>query len=141
MPKVQIELPEDIYKKLKQAAKEHYTSLRGYIADHMTQFITSPEKFISTPDNLPDGTTTTVKLKAQRPKTPEEIEEEQIATFQKRAKQILGHEFESMVEVSLDPTNTYYDFAEKQEGKFVRYAYTMPEHKQREYLEEWKKYE
>lgn len=145
MPKIQIDVSQKVYDKLKTEAKEHYQSLRGYVAYHLTQFIENPEQFINT-TALPEGTT--IKTKTVRPKTPEEIEQDKISHFKKLAKSILGREldeekdqYEWASHVQLDPTNSYYPFAEKQEGKFLRYAYTMPEQKQKEYLEEWKKYE
>lgn len=135
---IQVDIPEKEYNILKEKAKEDTRSLRNYVTDTLKK-IANDSYQLTNLTALPEGTT--IKTKTQRPKTPEEIEEEQIKSFQKLAKIILGHEIENIAETSLDPTMTYYEFAEAQEGRFIRYAYTMPEQKQREYLEEWKKYE
>lgn len=133
---VQVDIPEKEYNILKQKAKEDMRSLRNYITIHLKKLANNQ---LQITDTTAVADNAVIKTQVQR---PEEIEEEQIASFQKLAKQILGHEIENIVETSLDPGNTnYYPVAVAQEGKFVRYAYTMPEQKQREYLEEWKKYE
>lgn len=135
---VQVDIPEKEYNILKQKAKEDMRSLRNYITIHLKKLANNQ---LQITDTTAVADNAVIKTQVQRPKTPEEIEEEQIKSFQKLAKIILGHEIENIAETSLDPTMTYYEFAEAQEGRFIRYAYTMPEQKQKEYLEEWKKYE
>ena len=136
MPKVQINLPKDAHEILKQKAKEDYRSLINYIT---TQLIKIANGTLQTVDTsvVPEGTKITTKT--QKPLTPEEIEEQQIYAFQKRAKAVLGQELD-LGECTLVPTNRYYDFAEEREGKVIRMPYTMSIEKQREYLEEWKHY-
>lgn len=151
MSKLTIDISKEANQKLKQKAKEERRSLTQEVAYLLEQLvandfnITNPSQTIDL-TSLPEGTT--IKTKTIRPKTPEEIEQDKISHFKKLAKSILGREldeekdqYEWASHVQLDPTNSYYPFAEKQEGKFLRYAYTMPEQKQKEYLEEWKKYE
>lgn len=146
MPKVQIELNQDTYDKLKIEAKSHYQSLRGYIANHMTQFINNPDMFITTP-NLPEGTSATIKVKTQKPLTPEEIEEQQKNAFLKLCEDMYGTPFYKKYKpdiireyLSLTPDTTYYDYAETIPDKFVRAVYTMPLDKQKEYIIEMKHY-
>ena len=61
MPKVQIDLPNDVYAALKINAKDKYQSLRAYITCHLVDFIRNPKS--SDPHDsidlsiLPEGTT------------------------------------------------------------------------------------
>lgn len=146
MPKVQIDLPQNIYDKLKQNAKEKYQSLRGYIAYHLIEYITHPEQFINTA-GLPENTT--IKTITPRTLTPEEEREQRFKKFQNLAKQILGHTLDDIDDyriVDYNSDNIYYDreVAEPiREGSAIKcvYIYNLPEQKQREYLEEFKHYE
>lgn len=148
MPKVQIELNQDTYDKLKIEAKSHYQSLRGYIANHMTQFINNPDMFITTP-NLPEGATATVKVKAQKQLTSEEIEEQKKQKFLDLCKEMYGEKFYKEYEpdivrgyLTLTPNmSPYYDSAdEPPPGKYVKAVYTMPLDMQEEYIKEMKHY-
>lgn len=138
---IQISLPEETHKKLKEKAKADYRSLTNYIT---TQLIKLADDSIQTIDTtaLPENTSTTVKIKTQKPLTPDEIEELQTQSFEKLWYEILGKdtEFNPNEHACLEPDNNYFEFAEKQEGKFLRWAWTMPEQKQREYITEWKNY-
>ena len=71
MPQVQIELPDDVYKKLKTKAKENYQSLRGYVTSSLVK-LTRGEVIDTSliPENTIIKTTTAHTL------TPEEIEEQ-----------------------------------------------------------------
>lgn len=145
MPKIQIELSQDAYDKLKIKAKEHYQSLRGYIADHMTQFINNPTAFIKTSES-PEGSTTTIKYTAPKVLTSEEKEEQQKQKFLALCKELYGADFYKKYApdivreyLTLTPDNTYYNFAEEApEGRYVRTVYTMPVEKQKEYIIEMK---
>ena len=61
-------------------------------------------------------------------------------SFTDLSKEILGHPLME-TDYSLTPDNLYYPYAEEVEGKFLRYADTMPYEKQIEYLEEYKHYD
>lgn len=61
-------------------------------------------------------------------------------SFTDLSKEILGHPLME-TDYSLTPDNLYYPYAEEVEGKFLRYADTMPYEKQVEYLEEYKHYD
>lgn len=142
MPKVQIELPNHVYNQLKQKAKKHYQSLRGYIAWYLVDTIENPKQFIDT-TNVPANTKITTHSVVTKPKTEDEIEEQQLQAFKKLWHEILGAdaEFDVNEHCAFLPDNDYFDFAEKEkEGKYVRWAYTMPEDKQREYITIWKHY-
>lgn len=146
MPKVQIELNQDTYDKLKIEAKSHYQSLRGYIANHMTQFMNNPDMFITTP-NLPEGTSATIKVKAQKPLTPEEIEEQKKQKFLNKCKTILGEKTYKNWEpdmlrefIILTPDSNYYNDAERIPDKGIRMAYSMSEDKQDKYIADIKAY-
>lgn len=39
MPKIQIDVPQDTYDKLKKEAKKCYQSLRAYVACHLVEFM------------------------------------------------------------------------------------------------------
>lgn len=146
MPKVQIELNQDTYDKLKIEAKSHYQSLRGYIANHMTQFINNPTAFIKTSES-PEGSTTTIKYITPKILTPEEQEEQQKQKFLDLCKELYGADLYKKYApdivreyLTLSPDTIYYDFAKEQEGKYVRMVYTMPVEKQKEYITEMKHY-
>lgn len=154
MSKIQIDIPKDVYEKLKKQAEDDDRSLTKYIIRGLKFLSEIPEGYHKTNANannnnainsniidlsaLPEGAT--IRATTTRPKTAEEIEEENIKKFQKLAKQILGHEV-PIGEVDLSPNNRYYDFAPEHEGKFLRWAYEMPQDKQIEYLKEWRLYE
>ena len=134
MPEIKIKIADDVHKKLKQKAKEEMRSLTNFLTYHIGDLVNDN---IINLGNMPENTKITTKT--QKPLTPEEIEEQQIYAFQKRAKALLGQELD-LGECTLVPTNRYYDFAEEREGKVIRMPYTMSIEKQREYLEEWKHY-
>ena len=142
MPQVQIELPDDVYKKLKTKAKENYQSLRGYVASSLVKQMRG--EFIDTsliPENTIIKTTTAHTL------TPEEIEEQKKDKFLKKCRQVLGEKTYKNWEpdivrefIILLPDNSYYDYAERIQGRGVRMAYSMPEDKQDEYITDIKEY-
>lgn len=148
MPKVQIDIPEDVYKQLKIFAKEDDRSLTKYLVRGMIYLSKIPNGYhnnqTSSSSNhidlstLPEGTT--IRTKTIKPKTEEELEEERIDKFQKLAKSILSHEI-PIAETNLTPDNRYYEYAPNKEGKILRWAYDMPQDKQMEYLNEWKQFE
>ena len=142
MPKVQLDLPEDVYKKLKEEAKNNFQSLRGFISNTLSKQMRG--NFIDTsviPENTTIKTTTTKSL------TPEEIEEQKRQTFLKKCKQVLGEKIYKNWEpdivrefIVLVPGSSYYEEAERIPDKGIRMAYTMPDSKQDEYITEIKKY-
>lgn len=142
MPQVQIELPDDVYKKLKTKAKENYQSLRGYVASSLVKLMRG--EVIDTsliPENTTIKTITTHQL------TPEEIEEQKKNIFLKKCKQVLGEKTYKNWEpdivrefITLMPDSSYYDYAERIQGKSIRMAYSMPEDKQDEYITDIKEY-
>lgn len=146
MAKVQIDLPEEIYEKLKIKAKEHYQSIKGYTTVTLIKLLNGDLQTVAVDTtnliNNPnvDSSTITVKTKVQKPLTPEEIEKQQIKSFQTLAKNILGQELNISEDCSLDPDNRYYEFAEQIDGQYFRWAYTMPLEKQKEFITEWKNY-
>ena len=142
MPQVQIELPDDVYKKLKTKAKENYQSLRGYVTSSLVKLTRG--EFIDT-SFVPENTT--IKTTTQRPLTPEEIEEQKKDKFLKKCKQVLGEKTYKNWEpdivrefITIMPDNSYYDYAERIQGKSIRMAYSMPEDKQDEYITDIKEY-
>ena len=142
MPQVQIELPDDVYKKLKTKAKENYQSLRGYVTSSLVKQMRG--EFIDT-SLIPENTT--IKTTTQRPLTPEEIEEQKKDKFLKKCRQVLGEKTYKNWEpdivrefITLMPDSSYYDYAERIQGKSIRMAYSMPEDKQDEYVTDIKEY-
>lgn len=136
MPEIKIKIADDVHKKLKQKAKEEMRSLTNFLTYHIGDLVNDNIININL-ENMPENTKITTKT--QKPLTPDEIEEQQINAFQKRAKAILGRELD-ISRCMLTPDNNYYEFAEPREGRFTRGAYTMPIEKQKEYIEEWKHY-
>ena len=142
MSKVQIDLPDDVYKKLKAKAAENWQSLRGYIISTLVKQMRG--EFIDT-SFVPENTT--IKTTTQRPLTPEEIEEQKKEKFLKKCRQVLGEKTYKNWEpdivrefIILLPDNSYYDYAERIQGRGVRMAYSMSEDKQDEYVIEIKEY-
>lgn len=144
MSQVQIELPDDVYKKLKVKAKENYQSLRGYITSSLVKQMRG--ELIDT-STIPEDTIIKTKTTTQKTLTPEEIEEQKKQSFLSLCKEMYGeklykeyapditHEY-----LSLLPDNMYYNFAEEIPDKLVRAVYTMPIEKQKEYIIEMKHY-
>lgn len=142
MPKVQLDLPEDVYKKLKEEAKNNFQSLRGFITNTLSKQMKG--NFIDTsviPENTTIKTTTTKSL------TPEEIEEQKKQTFLKKCKTILGEKTYKNWEpdiarefIVLLPNSNYYNDAERIPDKGIRMAYSMSEDKQDEYIADIKAY-
>lgn len=146
MPKIQIDVPQETYDKLKIKAKEHYQSLRAYVAYHLIEFIKNPEQFINIA-SLPEGTT--IKTTTAKSLTPEEEQEQRINSFQKLAKQILGHTLTEVGDYRImdyESDHKYYDREYEvplTEGSSIHcvYIYDLPVARQRQYLEEYKQYE
>ena len=144
MPQVQIELPDDVYKKIKVKAKENYQSLRGYITSSLVKQIRG--EFIDT-STIPEDTIIKTKTTTQKILTPEEIEEQQKQSFLSLCKEMYGEKFYKEYApditreyLSLLPDNMYYNFAEEIPDRLVRAVYTMPIEKQKEYIIEMKHY-
>ena len=142
MSKVQIDLPDDVYTKLKIKAAENWQSLRCYIISTLVKQIRG--EFIDT-SFVPENTT--IKTKTQRSLTPEEIEEQNKEKFLKKCRQVLGEKTYKNWEpdivrefIILTPDISYYDYAERIQGRGIRMAYSMPEDKQDEYVIEIKEY-
>lgn len=142
MPQVQIELPDDVYKKLKTKAKENYQSLRGYVASSLVKLMRG--EVIDT-SLIPENTT--IKTTTTRQLTPEEIEEQKKNIFLKKCKMVLGEKTYKNWEpdivrefITIMPDSPYYDYAERIQGKGIRAAYSMPEDKQDEYITDIKEY-
>lgn len=141
MSKVQIDIPEEFYKKLKVQATEHCQSLRKYILYNLIQLADNKLKYIAEGSVITTKTTTTSSF------TPEEIEEQQKNAFLKLCEDMYGTPFYKKYKpdiireyLSLTPDTTYYDYAETIPDKFVRAVYTMPLDKQKEYIIEMKHY-
>ena len=146
MPTLNINLPEDAHKKLKEKAKADYRSLTNYITTQLIK-LANNEIVQLNPSALPEGTTTTIKTTTQRPLTPEEIEEQKKDKFLKKCKQVLGEKTYKNWEpdivrefITIMPDSPYYDYAERIQGKGIRAAYSMPEDKQDEYITDIKEY-
>ena len=153
MPKLTIDLPKDVNEKLKKKAKEDYRSLTNYITIQLIKLANGEAQQHQTNTNsqvidlsaLPEGTT--IKTTTQRPLTPEEIEEQKKDKFLKKCRQVLGEKTYKNWEpdivrefIILLPDNSYYDYAERIQGRGVRMAYSMPEDKQDKYIIEIKEY-
>ena len=145
MPKIQIDVPQPTYDKLKQEAKDHYQSLRAYITYHLVQYINNPDKFIDT-TTLPEGTT--IRTTTAHQLTPEEEEQARLDAFQKLAKQIVGHTLtvEDYRIMDYNSDNYYYErdlAVPLNEGSsiYCMYIYDLPVDRQKQYLEEFKQYE
>lgn len=142
MPQVQIELPDDVYKKLKTKAKENYQSLRGYVASSLVKLMRG--EVIDT-SLIPENTT--IKTTTPHSLTSEEIEEQKKNIFLKKCKQVLGEKTYKNWEpdivrefITIMPDSPYYDYAERIQGKGIRAAYSMPDCKQDEYIADIKEY-
>lgn len=142
MSQVQIELPDDVYKKLKVKAKENYQSLRGYITSSLVKQMRG--EFIDT-STIPEDTI--IKTTTQKTLTPEEIEEQKKQSFLSLCKEMYGEKLYKEYApdiireyLALLPDNIYYNFAEEIPDKLVRAVYTMPIEKQKEYIIEMKHY-
>ena len=142
MSKVQIDLPDDVYKKLKIKAAENWQSLRGYIISTLVKQMRG--EFIDT-SFVPENTT--IKTTTPHSLTPEEIEEQKKDKFLKKCKQVLGEKTYKNWEpdivrefITIMPDSPYYDYAERIQGKGIRAAYSMPEDKQDEYITDIKEY-
>ena len=155
MPKLTIDLPRDVNEKLKKKAKEDYRSLTNYITIQLIKLANGEAQQHQTNTNtnnqvidlsaLPEGTT--IKAKTQRQLTPEEIEEQKKDKFLKKCRQVLGEKTYKNWEpdivrefIILTPDNSYYDYAERIQGRGVRMAYSIPEDKQDEYVIDIKEY-
>lgn len=155
MPKIQIDVPKDTYEKLKSQAKDDDRSLTKYITRGMVYLANIPNGYHNQPTNsniidlsaLPEGTT--IRTTAAKSLTPEEEQEQRINSFQKLAKQILGHtltEIEDYRIMDYESDHTYYDREYEvplKEGSSIHcvYIYDLPVARQRQYLEEYKQYE
>lgn len=142
MPKVQLDLPEDVYKKLKEEAKNNFQSLRGFITNTLSKQIKG--NFIDT-SVIPENTT--IKTTTIKSLTPEEIEEQKKQKFLNKCKQVLGEKTYKNWEpdivrefIVLLPNNNYYNDAERIPDKSIRMAYTLPDSKQDEYIADIKAY-
>ena len=141
MSKIQIDIPEEFYKKLKKQAAEHCQSLRKYALYNLIQLADNKLKYVTEGSVITTKTTTTPSL------TPEEIEEQKKDKFLKKCRQVLGEKTYKDWEpdivrefIILLPDNSYYDYAERIQGRGVRMAYSMPEDKQDEYITDIKEY-
>lgn len=146
MPTLNINLPKEVNEKLKEKAKADYRSLTNYITIQLIKLANDEVMQLDT-SKLPEGTTTTIKTTTQRPLTPEEIEEQKKDKFLKKCRQVLGEKTYKNWEpdivrefIILLPDNSYYDYAERIQGRGVRMAYSMPEDKQDKYVIDIKEY-
>ena len=157
MPKLTIDLPKDVNEKLKKKAKEDYRSLTNYITiqliklangeaqQHQTNTNTNTNNQVIDLSALPEGTT--IKAKTPHLLTPEEIEEQKKDKFLKKCRQVLGEKTYKDLEpdiarefITLMPDSSYYDYAERIQGKSIRMAYSMSEDKQDKNIIEIKEY-
>lgn len=144
MSKVQIDIPEEFYKKLKVQATEHCQSLRKYILYNLIQLADNKLKYIA------EGSVITTKTTATTSSlTPEEIEEQQKQSFLSLCEDMYGKKFYNEYKpdiirsyLSLDPSmEPYYSAAaEPPEGKYIKAVYTMPQDLQEQYITEMKHY-
>lgn len=141
MSKVQIDIPEEFYKKLKVQATEHCQSLRKYILYNLMQLADNKLKYVAEGSVITTKTTTTSSL------TPEEIEEQKRQTFLNKCKQVLGEKTYKNWEpdivrefIVLTPDSSYYNDAERIPDKGIRMAYSMSEDKQDKYIADIKAY-
>lgn len=147
MPKITIDLPLEVNKKLKEKAKADYRSLANYITVALINLANDDNTNVIDLSSLPEGTT--IRTKTARVLTPEEERIKRYDRFQTLAKQILGHavtEIEDYRIMDYNSDNLYYDEALTEpisEGSSIKcmYIYNLPEKKQIEYLEELKHYE
>lgn len=137
MPRVTITIPDDVYSALKERAKVNYRTINNQIKYELQQLMdNSAQK--STPVFIPDTISPTIPTKP--PVITSIANTRPQKSFRELSKEILGHVLDE-TDYSLTPDNTYYPYAEEVEGKFLRYADTMPYEKQVEYLEEYKHYD
>lgn len=146
MPTLNINLPKEVNEKLKEKAKADYRSLTNYITIQLIKLANDEVMQLDT-SKLPEGTTTTIKTTTSHSLTPEEIEEQKKEKFLKKCRQVLGEKTYKSWEpdivrefIILLPDNSYYDYAERIQGRGVRMAYSMPEDKQDEYITDIKEY-
>ena len=152
--RVTIVFDEEIFSYLQDEAKKNHKQVSAYLNELLSAIKTADITLSTKPtlvfnnknmvdlSTLPDNATATIKTKTPPPpKTPEEIEAEQIESFQKLAKEIVGHEIDRVKDATLDPGDNYYDLAEEKPGFICRWPFTLPKDKQIEYLKEWKYYE
>lgn len=167
MPKIVINIPLETNKELKILALKNGRSLSQFIPRYLTQCIknsvvsfdkdgemifsnpSTSTSFALDPTSLPEGATATatVKVKAQKPLTPEEIEEQKRQTFLNKCKQMLGEKTYKNWEpdivrefIVLTPDSNYYNDAERIPDKGIRMAYSMSEDKQDKYIADIKAY-
>ena len=171
MPKLTIEITEKAHLVLKERAKSEERSLTQYITllldevSDVRHLLKNPFPNSETPTTLQPATQSTPhnnnsetpttqpprkKTRIDAPETqPQSEPQTQLTESERRSRQksftdlskeILGHPLME-TDYSLTPDNLYYPYAEEVEGKFLRYADTMPYEKQIEYLEEYKHYD
>lgn len=151
MPRVTITIPDSVYNALKERAKVNYRTINNQIKYELQQLVdNSAQK--STPVFIPDTISPTIPTKPPvitsiadtRPQaqtqTQIQTQTQNHKSFRELSEKILGHVLDE-TDYALTPDNTYYPYAKEMEGKFLRYADTMPYEKQVEYLEEYKHYD
>ncbi len=137
MPRVTITIPDSVYSALKERAKVNYRTINNQIKYELQQLMdNSAQK--STPVFIPDTISPTIPTKP--PVITSIANTRPQKSFRELSKEILGRVLDE-TDYSLTPDNTYYPYAKEIEGKFLRYADTMPYDKQVEYLEEYKHYD
>lgn len=137
MPRVTITIPDDVYSALRERAKVNYRTINNQIKYELQQLMdNSAQK--STPVFTPDTISPTIPTKP--PVITSIANTRPQKSFRELSKEILGRVLDE-TDYSLTPDNMYYPYAEEVEGKFLRYADTMPYEKQIEYLEEYKHYD
>lgn len=145
MPRITITISDSVYSVLKERAKVNYRTINNQIKYELQQLVdNSAQK--STPVFIPDTISPTIPTKPPvitsiadtRPQTQAQNQDHK--SFRELSEEILGHVLDE-TDYVLTPDNTYYPYAKEVEGKFLRYADTMPYEKQVEYLEEYKHYD
>lgn len=155
MPKIQIDIPDDAYQRLKIQAQDDDRSLTKYLARGMVYLANIPEGYHNQKSidpnainlsALPEGTT--IKTTTTRTLTPEEEREQRFNSFQKLAKQIVGHtlDVEDYRIMDYNSDHNYYDrdyAVPLNEGSSIYcvYIYDLPLQRQRQYLEEYAHYD
>ena len=139
MPRVTITIPDSVYSALRERAKVNYRTINNQIRYELQQLMdNSAQK--STPVFTPDTISPTIPTKPPVITSIANTRPQNHKSFRELSKEILGRVLDE-TDYSLTPDNTYYPYAEEVEGKFLRYADTMPYEKQVEYLEEYKHYD
>lgn len=150
MPRVTITIPDDIYNAVKDRAKANYRTINNQLRYELKQLIDTSTPISTQPPRKKTRIDAPVSQPQSQPQSePQSQPQTQLTESERRSRQksftdlskeILGHPLME-TDYSLTLDNLYYPYAEEVEGKFLRYADTMPYEKQVEYLEEYKHYD